>query len=757
MGTSGTTTLDGGAGNDTLIGGSGSDILNGGDGSDFLNGGSGSDTLDGGSGIDTLLGGSGADTLIYKAWENQWLLGGTTSGTTSFSVSGGSYQNTTTSGFTGYDSYNGGSGATKLSIADKDVVQIWLSPAQLADPAIMAEIAYAQAWVAAQLNSNTGQASTATYTFQTLNLQITQVECLQIRNQYGYSDYTAPTASVAITDANLSDGDNSSDVTITFSEAVTGFSNADVTVVGGTLSALSSSDGGVTWTGTFTADDGVETNGSVTVTGSYTDLALNVGATGASDSVAIDTKNPTISVDITAMALSDTTSSSQVKFVFSEVPSGFVEGDIQLGAGLTLQAGSFQLDPSDVTGKTYIATVVATDGFAGNATVSVANGAYTDAVGNAGTGNSDSVAIDRVNPTVTVNIVDTVLNDGDTTSQVTFTFSEAVSGFTEADIATSGGLTLVAGSLVQDSLNPLLWTATVTATDGIDATGTVSLAAGSYTDAAGNSGGAGSDTVTVDRFEAFIYTPPPLSNAPDENDFDSLRSGNVSSTIIVMAPGSGGNGPDTYDGSNSQDTLYGGTGNDQVYGHGGGDHIYGENGADTSLYGQAGDDFIYGGSGSDTIFGGSGNDTIYGNTSPDVGGDSGDFIYGGSGRDTIDGQDGNDVIYGGTGQDLLTGGAGNDTFVYTKATDTGDFIFDFTQGQDKIDLSALGLTAASFDGALSAKGAVGAHEFGFLTYNNGTTTVTTIYVDTDGVYGADMEITLVSNTTLTLNDFILHP
>src|SRR5438045_9039383 len=84
---------------------------------------------------------------------------------------------------------------------------------------------------------------------------------------------------------------------ITFSEAVTGFSNADVTVTGGTLSALSSSDGGVTWTGTFTADDGVETNGSVTVNaGGYNDAAGNTGGSG-SDTVVIDTKNPSPGVD----------------------------------------------------------------------------------------------------------------------------------------------------------------------------------------------------------------------------------------------------------------------------------------------------------------------------------------------------------------------------------------------------------------------------------------------------------------------------
>ena len=77
MDASGPTTLTGTSGNDTLIGGSGNDTLSGGAGNDFLNGGSGNDTLDGGTGFDTLLGGSGADTLIYKAYQNEYILGGT--------------------------------------------------------------------------------------------------------------------------------------------------------------------------------------------------------------------------------------------------------------------------------------------------------------------------------------------------------------------------------------------------------------------------------------------------------------------------------------------------------------------------------------------------------------------------------------------------------------------------------------------------------------------------------------------------------
>lgn len=53
---------------------------------------------------------------------------------------------------------------------------------------------------------------------------------------------------------------------------------------------------------------------------------------------------------------------------------------------------------------------------------------------------------------------------------------------------------------------------------------------------------------------------------------------------------------------------------------------------------------------------------------------------------------------------------------------------------DKIDLSAF--APSSFVGLLATAGAVGPNEVGYMV--NGT--VTTIYVDTDGIFGADLEI-----------------
>ncbi|MFM5027353.1 Ig-like domain-containing protein, partial [Aeromonas caviae] len=82
------------------------------------------------------------------------------------------------------------------------------------------------------------------------------------------------------------------EVTFTFSEQVKGFEVGDLTVVGGTVTDLKTTDGGKTWTGTFTPTPGFEGTASVTVNeGSYTDLAGNAG-TGGSDTADTDTQAP---------------------------------------------------------------------------------------------------------------------------------------------------------------------------------------------------------------------------------------------------------------------------------------------------------------------------------------------------------------------------------------------------------------------------------------------------------------------------------
>ncbi|MEH6645843.1 calcium-binding protein [Sulfitobacter sp.] len=62
------------------------------------------------------------------------------------------------------------------------------------------------------------------------------------------------------------------------------------------------------------------------------------------------------------------------------------------------------------------------------------------------------------------------------------------------------------------------------------------------------------------------------------------------------------------------------------------------------------------------------------------------------GDDTFDGGAGNDTVNGDAGNDTLTGGADNDVFVIGAASGA-DVITDFTLGEDKIDIQALGINA----------------------------------------------------------------
>ena len=78
-------------------------------------------------------------------------------------------------------------------------------------------------------------------------------------------DTLNPTVAVNIVDGSLSDTDNSSQVTFTFSEAPTNFDAADISAVGGTISGLTVTANPLVYTATFTATDGFSNTGSVTV------------------------------------------------------------------------------------------------------------------------------------------------------------------------------------------------------------------------------------------------------------------------------------------------------------------------------------------------------------------------------------------------------------------------------------------------------------------------------------------------------------
>ena len=64
-----------------------------------------------------------------------------------------------------------------------------------------------------------------------------------------------------------------------------------------------------------------------------------------------------------------------------------------------------------------------------------------------------------------------------------------------------------------------------------------------------------------------------------------------------------------------------------------------------------------------------------------------DALNGGGGKDRLWGNEGDDILTGGPGADILIGGAGKDIFVIRASDRDTEVIFDFTQGEDRIDLS----------------------------------------------------------------------
>jgi trimeric autotransporter adhesin len=117
-----------------------------------------------------------------------------------------------------------------------------------------------------------------------------------------------------------------------------------------------------------------------------------------------------------------------------------------------------------------------------------------------------------------------------------------------------------------------------------------------------------------------------------------------------------------------------------------------------------------------------------------------DILLGTAGRDRLLGGDGNDTLTGGGSNDTLTGGDGNDRFVYTGVAGTDRLtITDFTSGQDKLDLTSLGIASST------------------VQFNRDTVNSANTLVQIDPSSGLTTIATLagVTNTSLTNNDLIL--
>jgi len=656
-----------GAGADTVSGGNGADSIEGGAGDDTLSGGAGNDTLVGGAGNDTLVGGAGSDIFVYRAASDSpasdtitdftqgpdkidlsALLGATDLGWggTTPRINGAWYANIDGNTFVYAD--DDGDGVADLKI--KLIGEYDLTPDDFIG---IDAIAPTVVSVVYGLNDGTLKAG------ETVDLTLNFSEAVNVvggpptltLDTGGTATYVSGSGTGALVFSyTVSAGENSADLGVTAFNLNTG-----------TVRDVVSNDADLT--------GAVANPAGILVVDTVAPTAGTLSFTGLIDSGSDDT--PDITTDGT----------------FGLLLAG-------QEAGATVAYEKSTDDGATWTATTDTQTALADESYQFRAVV-------TDAAGNSANTAAILVTVDTVAPGLTVNIVDASLNDADNSSLVTFEFAEDVTGFVVGDITATNGV--ISDFTVVDGNS---FTATFTATDGLTATGSVSVAAGSYTDTAGNSGGAGSDTVAIDT-----------ADVADPNDFDTVGGGSATAQ-----------------------NLNGGTGNDVIYGGGGNDTIDGKGGDDV-LYGQTGNDTLKGDNGNDTIYGGSGNDDI-------IGGNGNDGLYGGSGNDSIHGGLDADVIVGGYGADSLTGFGDTDTFVYLSLADGSDTIADFdvdapntAADGDIIDISVvLDLAGSTWvDGGTIATALAG----GYLFLND-TGADIQVQVDIDGAGGAFAATTLAT-------------
>ena len=219
------------------------------------------------------------------------------------------------------------------------------------------------------------------------------------------------------------------DVTVTFSENVTGFQQGDVTVGNGYVTAFSGSESIYTTTITPAA------TGTVTVN-VPSDVATGAEGNGneaaGQYSVLADLDAPTVRIAGPA----DTQNGPfDATITFSEDVTGFAQGDVTINNG-TVTAFS---------GSGDIYTVTITPAATGTVTVDIAARAARDAAGNGNTAADRlSVQVDVDRPSVSIT--------GPAATQtgafdVSITFSEEVTGFQQSDLIVGNGtVTAFSGS-----------------------------------------------------------------------------------------------------------------------------------------------------------------------------------------------------------------------------------------------------------------------------------------------------------------------
>lgn len=318
--------------------------------------------------------------------------------------------------------------------------------------------------------------------------------------------------------------------TVTFAQAVTGFTNADLvftgSTVGGTLSGVVSGTGpayNIAVTG-MTGQGNVQLRIPASAAlDSATGLLPNSASNAAI--VAYDSIAPSVTTAL-ASGQADPATISPITFTitFSEVVTGFLASDVVItgtagGTKVVSLSGSGPAYNAEVTGMTTSGTVIAT----------VPVSAAADLAGNLSTVSNSTTSnwtADTTAPTVTIN-KGSGQGDPTSTTPILFdvVFSEAITGFTSADISFTGS---TAGGTLAASISGTGPTYTVSVS-GMTTDGNVvaSIPAASVVDLAGN---ANLISTSTDNVVAWVA---PVGGTDGQLDFSDATQSGLQTLVLL--------------------------------------------------------------------------------------------------------------------------------------------------------------------------------------------------------------------------------
>ncbi len=338
-------------------------------------------------------------------------------------------------------------------------------------------------------------------------------------------------------------------VTITFNEAVTGLTNADLTIPNATMTDIATADGGLTWTAILTPSLGggggieVASNVITLADGSVTDLAglTNVGSTD-SNNYAIDTIVPTPSILLDSVIAGDDyvniAESLGNVLITGTVGNGANDGDtVTLTLVNSNFTGTFTGNVVDVAGTLTFAINVAGYALVNDIDSTIeASISTSDSFGNIGTGTtSEGYVVDIVAPVPLITLDDKITPD-DIISSVEIGTDIAVTGTVDGDVQAGDVVTLTVNNktftdLVQGTPGAYTFSVDVPGADLAADDDRVVEASITVYDLAGNPG---TDTDTEGYLVDTGPPPKPVINAISEDTAGASNSDGITSDQTLI-------------------------------------------------------------------------------------------------------------------------------------------------------------------------------------------------------------------------------